>query len=99
MTYRVAACFLSVLWTVRGFALEPPRAFSAASPAVGLAPGSIVALYFISGPSISDARLVRVRVQPEGSTLVFACAVLSARPNEIWTVLPMEVSPGPVRII
>lgn len=98
MTCRGAACLLYALGASSGFVLDAPRAFSAASGGVGLAPGSIVALYFIGGPNVSDTRLVRVRVQPEGSAQVFACPVLSVGPNGVWAVLPAQVPPGPVRI-
>lgn len=98
MTCRGAACLLSVLFASCGFALDAPSAYSAASGGVGFAPGSIVALYFTGGPNVSDTRLFRVRVQPKGSTQVFACPVLSAGPNAVWAVLPAEVPAGPASI-
>jgi uncharacterized protein (TIGR03437 family) len=97
MTCRGAACLL-LLSAVSGFALESPRAYNAASGGVAISPGSIVELAYLDGPDVSDARLVTVSVQPEGSTQVFACLVLTAGLDRVWTVLPVEVPPGAARI-
>ncbi len=73
-------------------------AYNPASGGAGLAPGSIIALAYLDGPNVSDAQFVRVGVQPQGSTQVFACLVLTAGPNAVWAVLPVDVPPGPAGI-
>src|SRR5438094_10428570 len=97
MTCRGVACLL-LLSAVSSFALQPPYVSSAASTGVGLAPGSMVDLYFFDGPTISATSLVTLRIQPEGSTQVFPCPVLSTWAYGVRAILPLELSAGPATI-
>lgn len=96
MTCRVASCVLCSIYAARGFDLPAPYAYNAASYSSALAPGSIIGLSYSGGSNVRDAGLIRVRVQPEGSTQVFACRVLLTSP--LWAVLPAEVPTGPANI-
>ena len=97
MTCR-GATWLLLLSAVSGFALQPPLVNSAASTGVGLAPGSMVDLYIFDGPTISATSPVTLRVQPEGSTQVFTCPILSSWVYGVRAILPLGLSAGAANI-
>jgi uncharacterized protein (TIGR03437 family) len=58
----------------------------------------MVDLYFFDGPTISAASLVTLRIQPEGSTQVFTCPVLSTWAYGVRAILPLELPAGAANI-
>jgi uncharacterized protein (TIGR03437 family) len=58
----------------------------------------MVDLYIFDGPTISATSLVTLRVQPEGSTQVFTCPILSTWVYGVRAILPLELSAGAANI-